>query len=426
MKRVLILTYYWPPAGGPGVQRWLKFVKYFEEFGIDPVVFIPENPTYPLLDFNLEKEIPSDLKILKLPIDEPYRFANWIAKKKTGRLSSGIISDKKPSFLERLLLYIRGNFFIPDARIGWVKPSVLFLEDYLKKDPADLVITTGPPHSLHLTGLQLKNKTGIPWLADFRDPWTTIHYHQALKLSGRAAEKHRRLEKSVLQQADLITVTSPSTKEEFQQKTTRPVAVVTNGYDPEDAVSFVPDTRFSIAHIGSLLSRRNPEILWQALSELAAENREFEKSLEIKLAGAVSDTVLESLKKYNLFRLTRLFGYVSHQEAVRLQHESRVLLLVEIDSPETRAILPGKLFEYLAARRPIIALGPKDSDIKKIIEDTESGKFFTPREKDQLKTVLLGYFEAFQNDTLHLLSKNIEKYSRREVSREMSRLILSL
>ena len=178
-KQVLIITYYWPPAGGPGVQRWLKFVKYLPDFGIEPIVYCPVNPSYPIVDKSLLAEVSADIKIIKQPISEPYRFANLLSKKDAKQISSGVIpKTKKQSVVQRLLLYVRGNFFIPDARKNWVKPSVEFLSDYIKDNNIETVVTTGPPHSLHLIGLQLKEQLGVKWLADFRDPWTTIGYHK--------------------------------------------------------------------------------------------------------------------------------------------------------------------------------------------------------------------------------------------------------
>ena len=183
IQKVLIITYYWPPAGGPGVQRWLKFVKYLPQFGIEPIVYCPDNPSYPIIDKSLIDEIPEGIKVIKQPIKEPYRFAQLLSKKRSKTISSGIIPDKaKQTFTDRFLLFIRGNFFIPDARKAWVKPSVQFLSNYIKNEGISTIITTGPPHSLHLIGFQLKQKLKINWIADFRDPWTTIGYHRSLKL----------------------------------------------------------------------------------------------------------------------------------------------------------------------------------------------------------------------------------------------------
>ena len=423
MKRALIITYYWPPAGGPGVQRWLNFVKYLGEFDVEPVVYAPQNPHYPILDEDLLQQIPTGVEVIKQPVKEPYRLAGMFSKKKTRRISSGIISEKSPGIIEKLMLYIRGNYFIPDARVGWVKPSVKFLKDYLKEHSFDTIITTGPPHSLHLIGLQLKEISGIRWIADFRDPWTTIHYHKSLRLTKSSEEKHKKLELEVLRKADHIVVTSETTKKEFSEKTDQPISVITNGYEVTEEITPIPDRKFSLAHIGSLLSERNPVSLWQVLSDLCGENKNFNDDLLIKLVGVVSDEVLRSLKEFGLNKHFRSEGYVPHKEARQLQHNAQVLLLLEMDKPETRAIIPGKLFEYLAAGRPILAIGPEGSDIAKILDDTGAGSFFNPAQKKELKEKLLELYQAFQQGTLRIQTVGIERYSRRELTRSLSEII---
>jgi len=419
MKKVLIITYYWPPAGGPGVQRWLKFVKYFREFGVEPIVYVPENPNYPLVDDSFVSDIPSDIEIIKFPIKEPYGLAKLFSKKKTKQISSGIISAKKTSIIEKLMLYVRGNYFIPDARIGWVKPSVKFLSDYISKNAIDAIITTGPPHSLHLIGLELKRQINLKWIADFRDPWTRIHYHKSLRLNSNSQRKHKELESLVLNTADRIVVTSFTTKKEFEQITKTPIEVITNGYDFVPEVNKRIDEYFSISHIGSLLSERNPEILWSVLKSISEEDISFKNDLKLKFAGAVSDEVKESLQENHLLSNAVFKGYVSHSEAIGLQTSSQVLLLVEIDSDETRAIIPGKLFEYLVAKRPIIALGPKGSDIRNIIQETNSGEFFDYSKKGELKAKIQTYYQAYKNGDLDISPNGVEKYSRRALTKKM-------
>jgi glycosyltransferase involved in cell wall biosynthesis len=236
-KKLLIITYYWPPAGGPGVQRWLKFVKYLPDYNIQPIVYIPENPTYPIIDTGLQSEVSESTIILKNKIFEPYGLASFFGKNKTKKISSGIIpNQKKQSFIEKTLLWVRGNLFIPDARFLWVKPSVNYLKKYIEENNIDTIVTSGPPHSLHLIGLQLKKELNIKWFADFRDPWTTIGYHKALKLSSYAEKKHKALEKEVMNSCDTILVTSPTTKAEFKSITNRPIEVITNGYDVEKKI----------------------------------------------------------------------------------------------------------------------------------------------------------------------------------------------
>ncbi len=426
-KKILIVSYYWPPAGGPGVQRWLKFVKYLPDFGYEPHVYIPENPTYPLIDEKLLSEVSENAIIVKNKIFEPYAFASVFLKKKTKDISSGIIPNKKKqSFVEKAMLWIRGNVFIPDARVFWVKPSVNYLKKYLVENNIDTVITTGPPHSLHLIGLQLKKEMQINWITDFRDPWTTIGYHKELKLSNWAAKKHKSFEKEVLNSCNSIIVTSPTTKKEFEAITSKPISVITNGYDVEKSIPKAKDEKFTLAHIGSLLSERNPIVLWEVLSELVSENALFASYFELKLIGAVSNEVILAIKEHNLEQYMNLLGYVSHEKALQEQKSSQVLVLIEINSPETKCIIPGKLFEYMVSDRPILALGPVGADFEQIIKSTNTGTFFTYEEKEVLKCQISMYFEAFLNKNLNVHAVGLQKYSRKSLTGNLVQLLDSI
>lgn len=424
MKKVLIITYYWPPAGGPGVQRWLKFVKYLPGFDIEPIVYIPENASYPIIDEELCNEVNPEAEVLTQPIKEPYKIARLFSKKSTQNISSGIIPDeKKQSLSEQLLLFIRGNFFIPDARIGWVKPSVEYLSEYIKINPVDIIITTGPPHSLHLIGKQLKEQFNIPWIADFRDPWTTIGYHKKLKLTNSAAQKHKTLEKEVLNKADRILVTSPSTKKNFEQITQQPIDVITNGYDIEHIEKKPLDKKFTIAHIGSLLSDRNPRVLWKALAELIKNNPDFKQDFELKLAGKVSTQILNTLEEFKLSPYVNNMGYISHQQAITEQRTSQVLLLLEIDSEETRAIIPGKLFEYMAAERPILAIGPEKSDAEALIKQTNTGQYFCYDEKDRIAECIEKMYQQYSENKLKSYGIGLQYFSRKKLTQKLAEII---
>ena len=296
-QKVLIITYYWPPAGGPGVQRWLKFAKYLPDFDFEPVVYCPENPTYPIIDNSLLNDIPEGIEVIKQPINEPYRLAGFLSKTSSNKISYGVVPDKnKQSLIERLMLYVRGNLFIPDARKNWIKPSVNFLTDFISDNGIGTIITTGPPHSLHLIGLGLKEQLKINWIADFRDPWTTISYHKSLKLSQSSQQKHKDLERQVLTKADKLIVTSYNTKSEFEAKTQTPISIITNGYDTYPSNEIDKDSKFSLSHIGSLLSERNPRILWEVLSELVQENDLFVEKNRIELRR--NATPLQTITKH--------------------------------------------------------------------------------------------------------------------------------
>ena len=425
MKKVLIITYYWPPAGGPGVQRWLKFVKYLPDFGIQPVVYCPENPSYPTLDPSLVSEVNTGLTVLKTPISEPYKWAQLFSKSKTDHLSKGLISSqKKQSILEKLLLFIRGNFFIPDARASWVRPSVSFLSDYITTHQIDTIITTGPPHSLHLIGLKLKQLHSLKWIADFRDPWTQIGYHKKLKLSSFAKKKHQALEREVLNGADELVVTSLQTKQLFSELTNTPIAVITNGFDFDISNPRSLDSKFSLSHIGSLLEGRNTQVLWKVLSDLVKESEAFSSAFQLNLIGSVSSNVMDSICSFGLENHIHNHGYVSHKEALEFQKNAQMLLLIEENSKETEYIIPGKLFEYMASKRPIIAIGPNTSDIEKIINQTNSGTYFRYDDESLLRTTLMQHFEAFNSQQLLVNSKGLDLYSRKSLTQQLSKVIL--
>ncbi|MBT4915856.1 MAG: glycosyl transferase family 1 [Formosa sp.] len=424
MKKVLIITYYWPPAGGPGVQRWLKFVKYLPEFGIEPIVYCPENPKYPIMDTSMVSEVSSALEVIQAPINEPYKLAQLLSRSKTSDLSKGIITgQKKQTITEKLLLFVRGNFFIPDARVSWVKPSFSFLSDYIKIHKVDTIITTGPPHSLHLIGLKLKQSHSLKWITDFRDPWTHIGYHKKLKLTRLSKRKHKQLEASVLMNSDQIIVTSQQTKLILSKRTKSPVIVITNGYDFEINKSCKLDTKFTLSHVGNLQDGRNPEFLWKTLHDLVQNSIDFSKHFRLNLIGYISEAVLNSIRIYGLEAYTNYSGYVSHSEALEYQSRTQLLLLIEENSKETKYIIPGKLFEYIASRRPIIAIGPDGSDIENIVTKSASGNYFRYEESELLSSVILGYFERYKRNDLYVEPKEIEKYSRRNLTFELSKLL---
>ncbi len=423
-KKVLIIAYYWPPAGGPGVQRWLKFIKYLPEFNIEPIVYIPKNPNYPIVDDTLVDEIPENLTIIRQPIVEPYKLASRISKGQSQTISKGIIPDKKKqSVMQRLMLFVRGNFFIPDARKKWIKPSVNYLSTYIRDYDIDTIITTGPPHSLHLIGEQLKSRCNIKWIADFRDPWTTIGYHKKLKLLPMAKKKHKFLESKVLNAADTIVVTSNNTKQNFLSLTEKPIEVITNGYDYESVGKVDLDTKFSLAHIGSLLSDRNPEVLWKILEELVTTNKIFASMLQLNFVGSVSKEVLRSIEEHNLSQYVNLIGYVPHTEAIKHQKKSQVLLLIEIDSEETKCIIPGKLFEYMVSSRPILAIGPKGSDVYDILRATNTGNYFLYSDQDVIKEAVLDMFQAFRSGELKSNAIGLQQYSRKSLTKKLAELI---
>ncbi|MBR4146731.1 MAG: glycosyltransferase family 4 protein [Bacteroidales bacterium] len=430
MKRVLIITYYWPPSGGSGVQRWLKMSKYLPENGWQPVIYTAENAEYPVEDPSLEKDVCPEAEVIRRPIVEPYNYyKKLLGIKKDQKVKAGFIdeSGKQKGWKERLSVWVRGNFFIPDARCWWVKPSVKYLKAYLKDHPVDAIVSTGPPHSMHLIAMKLKEALNLPWIADFRDPWTEIDYYDDLHLTRWADRKHRRLEHKVLTQADKIAGVGWDMAEGLERLGAKHVDVIPNGFDWEPQAN--PEathlsSEFTLTHIGIIGANRNEHQLWQALGELKAFDSQFASKLKIRLIGQVDQSVALSIESCNLQDNTEFISYIPHDQIQQQQASSQVLLLFVNNTPNAKGILTGKLFEYIAAGRPILCIGPEDGDAARIISETESGVTVGFEEKEKMKTVIKDLYERYLGNRLPSNENaEIEKYSRKALAWEFAKLL---
>jgi len=405
MRKVLIITYYWPPSGGAGVQRWLKFVKYLREFGWEPVIYTPSNPGFPVIDNSLASDIPDGIEVIKTAIWEPYEFYKKLTGKKSDAyLNSGLpIPKKSPGLLDQFSVWIRGNLFIPDARKFWINPSFRFLIKYLKENQIDAIVSTGPPHSMHLIALKLKKRLNIPWLADFRDPWTDIDYYKDLKISAFADHRHKRLEKMTVTECSAMVVVSREMKENYEKMGGKNVHLITNGFDPVDmeVAEVSRDQKFSISHIGTLPPGINLTGLWQVLTGLCETVPDFRMNLEIKLVGRVDQAVLDSLAEFNLSDCLTRIEYVAHNRVAALMKQSATLLIaINKDSPNVKGILTGKFFEYLASARPIIAIGPTDGDLARILQESEAGYIATFDDLAGIRNIVLMLYNKYLSNSL--------------------------
>ena len=414
---VLIVTYYWPPAGGSGVQRWLKFVKYLRDFDVEPVIYTVKDPKYAICDEELQREIPEGIEILKGPIWEPNNIFSFFGSK-SKKTSAGFLNPN-PSFFGKIVQYIRANYFIPDARKYWIKPSVKTLEKYLKHNNIDVLITTGPPHSAHLIGLKLKKKTGVKWMADFRDPWTEIDYFHQLPLTDSAHKKHHDLEQKVLAKADTVLVVGNTMRTSFE-KFAANVKVIKNGYDTINSKQEVTlSTKFSLVHVGLLNSDRNHPVLWQVLQELCNETPTFRSDLQLKFVGSLAEDVKDAIEAYQLTSVSEFIEYVPHHTVVQYQQSAQVLLLPVNNVPSAKGIITGKIFEYLQANRPILAIAPVDGDLAEIINETKSGVVVGFDDAKKMKEEVLKMYNDFKQNSLHVASENIEKYHRKELTKKL-------
>ncbi|PQB07622.1 glycosyl transferase family 1 [Polaribacter filamentus] len=418
--KVLIITYYWPPAGGSGVQRWLKFVKYLQNFDIEPIVYTVDNANYPKEDKTLLHEVPTNIKILKQSIWEPTNLLFWKKKEaQKGDVSNAVNN----SFLS----FIRGNFFIPDPKIFWVNSSVKFLHQYLKENKVDVVISTGPPHSMHLIAQKLKQKNNIKWIADFRDPWSNLYYNEEFKQLPFAKKKDEKLENSVFKNADCILTVSNSLKKEFDQKAIR-VEVITNGFDDEVVTNtlITLDEKFSISYIGLLPKQSNPKLLFKVLSTLCLEDADFKIDLKLNFIGDISEDVKQEIINNSLLENTNFIGYVSHKEAIEYQKKAQVLLLLIPNVAKSEGILTGKLFEYLTAKRPILAMGPETGDLSEILKNTSSGVVVGFDNEAKLTSEIRNLYQQYKTGNLQVNSKNIEQFHRKELTKSLSEIIKNL
>lgn len=410
MKKVLIITYYWPPSGGAGVQRWLKFSKYLPEFGWKPIIYTPENPEAPADDNSLMRDIRAEVEVIKRPIWEPYSFYKKIlGLKKTEKINAGFLSEsKKNKLLERIATWLRGNLFIPDARKFWIKPSIKYLSKYLINNPVDAIVTTGPPHSMHLIGLGLKKKTNLPWIADFRDPWTQIDFYQDLNLTKWADKKHHYLEKTVLKSADKVIGVSKNNADHISSLGVKNVSVITNGFDEEDfREEVLPDPDcFSIVHIGAMNKDRNHEIFWRGIVQLVDENAFGGINWEIKLIGKYDVSVVEDIQRFDLENKVKLEKYRPHKEIIKLEKKATILYLPINNTPNAEGILTGKLFEYLGAGRPILAIGPTDGELAKILNETGNSKISDFNDRVRFVDNLRKFILLYKNEELKTAHSN--------------------
>ncbi|WP_288375286.1 glycosyltransferase family 4 protein [uncultured Chryseobacterium sp.] len=426
-KKILIITYYWPPAGGPGVQRWLKFAKYLPDFGWKPIIYTPENPSYPLLDETLMKDVPENIEMVRTRIWEPYQLAEKLNKSnkkfKAGQFDVG----KNQSWKSKLSIWVRGNFFIPDARVFWVKPSIKFLEKYLKDNTIDTIVTSGPPHSLHLIGLGLKSKMpNLKWIADFRDPWTEISYYKHLKLTKSSDKKHRQLERAVFKNADITLATSYTDAENFRKAGANAVCI-TNGFDESDSENKVKaqksENQFTLSYIGVLEQLRNPENLWKALDELIRENADFAADFRLKFVGRIDDKILQTIENSSLKNHILNLGYLAHGKAVEEMRNSDLLLITNFPNESSKGIIPGKIFEYLASGKQILSFGPEKADVAKILEETKAGKHFNYQDTEMVKKFILEKFELWKSGSLLENPQHIEQFSRRNLTRQLTEVL---
>jgi glycosyltransferase involved in cell wall biosynthesis len=391
--RLLVITYYWPPSGGAGVQRCLKWVKYLPGLGVEPTVITvdPDQATYPVRDESLLREVPASVRVIRTATLEP--FGSY--QKLTGRAvpHGGFANEGTPGFTQKAMRFVRGNLFIPDPRRGWNAYALAAVEKLLAQGATfDAVLTSSPPHSTQLIGLELQRKHGLRWLADLRDPWTDIYYTKDLHRTAAAAWLDARYESQVLRGADAVLVTSPETERLFRRKlpdlAKGKIVVLPNGYDKADfqGVSAPPTDCLRITHTGTITVRYRIEELLRALVACAAAYPTV--PLRLRFVGQVDEGVRSQVAAAGLSPVTEFLPFVPHQESVTYLLNSSVLLMGIPDVALNKGILPGKIFEYLAAHKPVLCVGPAGSDADKILREAGAGQALPYDDYDLMRRTL--------------------------------------
>jgi glycosyltransferase involved in cell wall biosynthesis len=432
LKKILIISYYWPPSGGAGVQRMLKSVKYFPEFGIIPYVITvkEDQASYPSIDESLNKDVPAEAKIFRTDTFEPFGIYSKLLGKKS--IPTGFSNESNPGLFQKFSRFIRGNFFIPDARRGWIKFAYEEAAGIIERENIDTVFTTSPPHSAQLIGLKLKKKFGVKWIADLRDPWTDIYYYEEFNHLSFARKKDLKYEKEVLESADRIITVSKELKRIFVSKSDRidieKIKVISNGYDEDDfryMKNKIKSDEFIITYTGTLADSYNPSLFFHSLKKVIEKNPDVK--IRIRFIGNPAGTLIEEMGSISLSNNLELIPTVPHDRSVGYLLNSTLLFLVIPEIKNDKGILTGKLFEYLAARKPIVCIGPEDGDAAEIINECKAGKTFERNKDTELTEYLDGLVKDWKSGKdISVKNDTYKKYSRRSQAMELSEIILSV
>lgn len=431
-KKVLIVTYYWPPSGASGVQRWLKFVKYLPQFGWQPYVFTPENPVFQIRDDSLIDNVPAEAEVLHFPIWEPDKILFNLSKRLGGKSAKpkDVVENRRASLFSRFITWVRATFFVPDPRIFWVRPSVKFLHSFLRDNQISIVVTTGPPHSMHLIGLRLKQTNpSLRWVADFRDPWSEWGLLDDLRVSRFVRRRHKRMERRVLSAADEVIAVTPSAAKRFEELGGRTVKLITNGYDEDDFSNLKKrrSKKFVICHAGVLNENRDPSAVLDAVRQLMSEDQSFADAVRVLFIGDVHRSLMNRVANQpELSSVVEFKGNVSHKEVIETYGGSAVLLLILSDFQNAGLYIPGKLFEYLAAGLPILGLGPTDSDAGYFLNEMSAGRMMDRDDVEGIRDFLKRQFAEWKSHDTRDATAAASQWSRRQLTSQLSELLQGL
>lgn len=428
MKKVLIVTYYWPPSGGGGVQRWLKMSRYLHEFGWEPIIYTPENPAFDVKDPSLENYVRPGITVVRRPIFEPIEvfFSLFKLTGKKAPQQKDFLAQRKSSLFQRFSTWIRGNVLLPDPRVTWVRSSVRYLRRYVKENNIDAIITTGPPHSMHLIGRGVKKHVpSIVWLADFRDPWSEWDLWELLGTGARAMRMVRKMEHSVLAQADTVVSISRYHVARLEALGAAKAWLVPNGYDHAD---FEHAQRrrnhvFTIRHMGSVDDLRDPRPFMQAVAQCIEEHHEWQAQVRVEFYGPVNTVFRDEMAAHaQLKDVVHFYEAVPHKEVIPLYVSSTLLLLVLAHTDIAEGNTPGKMYEYMASGTPVLGIGPEKGDAAVILESTHSGIMIDRNNVGRMKTALIEHLQLWQQGE-NPTQPGAPEYSRKALAGKIADLL---
>ena len=417
------MTYYWPPAGGPGVQRWLKFSKYLPEFGYDPIIITvdPAQAEYPIKDYTLEQDVRANQIVYRTNCSGLYEYYKKLTKAPSAPYS-GFVNEGTPSLKQKIARFIRGNFFLPDARRGWNKHAYHQAIKIIQEEEIEAIITTGPPMSTHLVGQKLKKQFHLHWIADFRDPWTDIYYYNKMYPTVIAKAVDRKYERNVLLEADQVITVSDYIKKQLAAKSpaiqASKIKVIANGFDAEDFDFTIPkENIFTITYTGTLAADYTIDSLILPVKRLSASGK-----LKLRFVGKVDQGIAQKLSE-QLGDLVEIHSFVTHAEAIKYMKSSSVLLLIIPNIKGSKGNLTGKLFEYIGSRTPILCLGPTDGDAASIIQTCKAGKTFEYDDEDGVFNFLNTLLNNFNPQSPVKENDAINRYSRKSLTQSLTQIL---
>lgn len=430
-QKVLIITYYWPPSGGSGVQRWMYFAKYLHEFGIEPqVITVDEKQaSYKFLDTSFKEKV-KDVIVHHTATREPLRlYSKLTSGDATKNIPTGFAGEPKQGLFQRISRYIRGNFFIPDARIGWNRYALKKARSIIAEQKIDLVITTGPPHSTHLIGLQLKKETGVKWMADFRDPWTEVYYNKLMYRTQRSDKKDKELELSVLKNADTVLTVGPSMKKLLQGKAPgAKVEFIYNGYDSDAFLHLKREADpavFTICHLGILGESQPITAFVEALMIIHKHGDALCEKMKLQFIGKVSPVIMEEVKKKLPWIKVEYVDYVPHKEALKYIMNASLLFNSLAEMPGSELLISGKLMEYIASGNPVICLGNPLGDAASLLSGFENASVFARNDPHGIADFIRKAGGNSEKGKGSEKRQHLE-FSRYETTRKLSELIKAM